>query len=76
MFNLIKQIIDFQDNSYIVNRIIREDAIPQENVNDYKEYLKCDTVLKKDGLYYFVNKIEEVQIIEDSPLELDKPTNS
>ena len=76
MFNLIKQVIEFQGNSYVVNRLIKEDAIPQENVNEYKEYLKCDTVLKKDGLYYFVNKIEEAQIIEDSSLELDKPIDS
>ena len=68
MFNLVKQIVEFQGNSYIINRIIREDAIPQENVNEYKEYLKCDTVLKKDGLYYFVNRIEEVQIIEENKL--------
>ena len=76
MFNLVKQIVEFQGNSYIINRLIKESDIPQENVNDYKEYLKCDTVLKKDGIYYFVNKIEEAQVIEDSPLELDKSTNN
>jgi len=76
MFNLVKQIVEFQGNSYIINRLIKESDIPQENVNDYKEYLKCDTVLKKDGLYYFVNKIEEAQIIEDSLPELDKSTNN
>jgi hypothetical protein len=74
MFNLVRQVLDFQGTLYILKRTIKETTIPEENVQRYKEYLDCDTVLKKDGIYYFVNKIEEAQIVEDSPLELDKPT--
>lgn len=74
MFNLIRPVINFQDTLYIIKRTIKETTIPEENVQEYKEYLDCDTVLKKDGIYYFVNKIEEAQIIEEPLLELDKPT--
>lgn len=65
MFNLTKQVINFQDNLYIIKRIIKETSIKEEFVQEYKEWIGCDTVLKKDGMYYFTNKIEEAQIIPD-----------
>jgi len=34
-------------------------------VQEYKEYICADTVLKKDGLYYFCQKIEEAQLVEE-----------
>ena len=72
MFSLIKPVVDFQGTLYIIKRIIKEITIPEENVQRYKEFLGCDTVLKKDGIYYFVNKIEEVKIIpEEDQLKLD-----
>ena len=62
MFNLVRQVIDFQGTLYIIKRTIKETTIPEENVQEYREFLGCDSVLKKEGLYYFVNKIEEAQI--------------
>ena len=62
MFNLVRPVIDFQGTLYIIKRTIKETTIPEENVQGYKEFLGCDSVLKKEGLYYFVNKIEEAQI--------------
>lgn len=69
MFNLVKQVVNFQDNLYIIKRMIKETNIKEEFVQEYKEWIGCDTVLRKDGMYYFANKIEEVQIIpeEDQP---------
>jgi hypothetical protein len=72
MFNLVKQIVNFQDSLYIIKRVLKETNIKEEFVQEYKEWIGCDTVLRKDGIYYFVNKINEVQIIpEESQLELD-----
>lgn len=65
MFNLNRQVIDFQDNLYILKRIVKEEFIAESFVTEYKEWIGCDTVLKKDGLYYFVNKIDEAQIVEE-----------
>ena len=68
MFNLVKQVINFQDTLYIVKRIIKEESINNKDlVQDFKEWIGADTVLKKDNLFYFVNKIEEAQVIEFLP---------
>ena len=65
MFNLTKQVINFQDTLYIVKRIIKEESINNKDlVQDFKEWVGADTVLKKDNLFYFVNKVEEAKIIE------------
>ena len=64
MFNIVKQVINFQDNLYIIKRTIREEFIKEEFVQEYKDYINADSVLKREGVYYFVNKIEESQIIE------------
>jgi hypothetical protein len=72
MFNLVKQIVNFQDSLYIIKRVLRETNIKEEFVQEYKEWIGCDTVLKKDGMYYFANKINEVQTIpEEGQLELN-----
>jgi len=72
MFNLVKQIVNFQDSLYIIKRVLRETNIKEEFVQEYKEWIGCDTVLRKDGIYYFANKINEVQTIpEEGQLELD-----
>ena len=59
MFNLNRQVVEFQGTLYIVKRLIKESSIKTEHVQDYKEEIHADTVLKKDNLFYFVNKIEE-----------------
>ena len=73
MFNITTHILNFNDTLYILKRHIKESTIPEDQVQSYKRYLGCDTVLKKDGMYYFVNKIEEAQIIEDKYLQLELP---
>ena len=72
MFNLVRPVVDFQGTLYIIKRTIKETTIKEEFVQEYKNDIKCDTVLKKDGMYYFVNKIEEAEIIpEEDQLKLD-----
>jgi hypothetical protein len=72
MFNLVKQIVNFQDSLYIIKRVLRETNIKEEFIQEYKDFLGADTILKKDGIYYFVNKIDEAQIVpEEGQLELD-----
>jgi hypothetical protein len=66
MFNLHRQVIDFQGTFYIIKRMIKESSIKAEHVQDYKEEIHADTVLKKDNWFYFVNKIEEVVEEEQS----------
>jgi hypothetical protein len=70
MFNLIKPVVDFQGTLYIIKRVIKEITINPEFVQEYKTYIGADAVLKKDGIYYFVNKIEEAKT-ENYQLKLD-----
>ena len=66
MFNLHRQVIDFQGTLYIVKRMVKESSIKIEHVQDYKDEIHADTVLKKDNYFYFVNRIEEAVKEEQS----------
>ena len=76
MFNLVRPVVDFQGTLFIIKRTIKESTINSEFVQEYKEFIGADAVLKKEGMYYFVNKIEEAEIIEDLLPELGKPVEN
>jgi hypothetical protein len=73
MFNITKHVFNFSDNLYILKRTFKETNMPEDMVQDYKKYIGADAVLKKDGVYYFVDKIEEAKIIEETHLQLELP---
>ena len=57
------EFLKFQDKIFVVKRLLREDLNP--NVDAWKEYLRADTVLKKDGVLYFLETIPDLEIIEE-----------
>ena len=57
-----KDIIEFGDRKFLLYRIIRNDKKIDANI--LKDYWHCDTVLKKDNLYYFCNEIKEIDYAE------------
>ena len=59
---LYKDIIEFGDRKFLLYLIIRE--TPKIDANILKDYWHCDTVLKKDNLYYFCNEIKEIDYEE------------
>ncbi len=59
-----KQFLTFNNNLYILKRVIKEELEP--NVDVWKEHLRADLVLKKDGLFYFVELVPELEILEES----------
>ena len=65
MFTISKQVVDWNGSLYIIKRTIKETSIKEELVQEYKDYICADTVLKKDGMYYFAQKIEEAQLVEE-----------
>ena len=65
MFTISKQVVDWNGSLYIIKRTIKEMSIKEELVQEYKDYICADTVLKKDGMYYFAQKIEEAQLVEE-----------
>lgn len=54
------------DVMYYVLRVIKEDHKPI--IDTWKEYLMCDTVLKKEGVFYFCQKVIEPEVIYDSEI--------
>lgn len=68
-----KIVVNFENNLYIVSRIIKEETINEDEIQEYKKYIGCDTVLKKNKKYFFCNKIEDAQLIEDELLIENKP---
>lgn len=55
------ELLKFQDSVYVVKRLIREEHNP--NIELWKEALRADTVLKKEGVLYFLELVPELEII-------------
>jgi hypothetical protein len=73
MFTINKQVVNWDGNLYIIKRTLKETSIKEEFVQEYKDYICADTALKKNGIYYFAQKIEEAQLIEEE-VKLDETT--
>jgi|TARA_R110000868_G_scaffold12516_1_gene59780 hypothetical protein len=56
-----KDFITFQDKLYYIVKIVREDDKPI--VDNLKEYLQADIVLKKEEKFYFLRNIPDIDII-------------
>ena len=74
MFTIPITFIDYNQSLYILKRIIKENSRPI--LDDWKEHLNADTVLKKDGLFYFLQKVDEVQTIEEDDIKLGELVES
>lgn len=57
------EFIKFQDRLLIVKKVIKEEYNP--NIEAWKEYLSADTVLKRDGILYFLESVPDLEIIEE-----------
>ena len=58
-----KEIASFNGNLYIVVRKFHDH--PNFPTTEAKDYYFCDTVLRKDGILYICQTIEEAQVIEE-----------
>ena len=60
-----KDIIEFGDRKFLLYRTIKEtEKTSQEVINLVKKYWHCDTVLKKENIYYFCNEIKAIDYEE------------
>ena len=66
-----KDIIHFGDKKFLLYRTIRDKI--KVDANLLKKYWHCDTVLKKENIYYFCNEIKEIDYEE---IRNDPPTTS
>jgi len=58
------EFIKFDDKLFVLKRKLKEDQTP--NVDVWKEHLRADTVLKKDGLLYFLELVPELEEIKEA----------
>ena len=60
------QLIDFQGKKLLVKRIIAEHQLkPGFDQQLLKEWSMSDMLLRKDGIYYCCETIQEAEIIEE-----------
>jgi hypothetical protein len=61
MYFIRKEFIEFNNTLYYIVKTIREDDKPI--VDNLKEYLQSDIVLKKEDRFYFLRSVPELEII-------------
>lgn len=58
MFSICKQVISYGEDLYVVKRTIKDkEGLDMELL---KTYFGADLILKKDGIIYFTQKIENL----------------
>ena len=57
-----KDIIEFGDRKFLLYRTVRE--FEKLDAEILKQYWHCDTVLKKENIYYFCNEIKPIDYAE------------
>jgi len=55
------EFLTFEDNLYVIKRILKENTNPVIDV--WKEHLKADIVLRRDGWLYFLELVPDLEII-------------
>lgn len=59
-------IVDINDKKWQVYRTFKDTLLGKLNadqINELTEELNCDTVFKKDGVFYFVNEIKDAELV-------------
>lgn len=62
---ICNDLIVLGDRMFVLKRIIKT-FNPEKYVEELKVHFNCDTLLKKDGVYYFCDEVKEPEIIEES----------
>jgi hypothetical protein len=70
MFSIVKQVINWNGDLYIIKRSLKEDRLPEDLIQEFKEFVVADAVVKKDGILHFIQKIDEAQIVKEEESEL------
>jgi len=61
-------ILQFGDRIFVLYRTIKITPKIEKNISILKKYWRCDTALKKDGVFYICNEVLDVnfeEIIKD-----------
>ena len=57
--------LEFNGNRFVLKRTIKESTLPSNvSSEDLKAYFMVNTILKKDGIFYLCESIDDVEIID------------
>jgi len=66
---LNKELVNYQNKLYYINKKLKQDRIKDGHVNDLREYWRCDIVVKSrinnDDTLLFLIEIPEAEIVKD-----------
>ena len=54
--------VEFGDRLFVLYRKLKDNQ--KINAEVLKQYWHCDTVLRKDGIFYFCNEIQTIEFKE------------
>ena len=58
------QHLEFNGNRFVLKRTIKESTLPSNvSSEDLKAYFMVNTILKKDGVFYLCESIDDAEII-------------
>jgi hypothetical protein len=59
------QFINVNDDKYVVFDKIKLDSLTEQETSEIKAKFGYDVVIKNNEAYYFCNKVQDAQIIEE-----------
>jgi hypothetical protein len=67
MFNRVKTYIPWEGKLVEVQRVYAEERV--KDIEGIKQWLGSDTLLRKDGHFYFCTTIQDAEIISEETVE-------
>jgi len=58
-----KEFIRYNDNLYTLTKRYQEVSVKADKIQELKELLNCDIVLRKDGWLLYCEQVEEAEIV-------------
>lgn len=61
-----KEFVRHNDRLYLIVEIYPEQKIKHDKIQELRELLECDIVLRKDGLLLYCELIKEAEIVSEN----------
>ena len=61
-----KEFIRYNDNLYTLTKRYQEVSVKPDKIQELKELLNCDIVLRKDGWLLYCERVEEAEIVTEN----------
>ncbi len=61
-----KEFIRYNDKLYLIVEIYPEQKVKSDKIQQLRELLECDIVLRKDGLLLYCEQIQEAEVVSEN----------